>query len=62
MLKNPEIENYIEINGEEIIIDSLSEERKKEIAFLLEEKIMESAGFRRIFASRQSINGRKPAG
>lgn len=49
MLKYPEIENYIEINGEEIFIDALPEERKKEIAFLLEEKIMESAGFRRIF-------------
>lgn len=48
MLKNPEIENYIEINGEEIPVDSLSEERRKEIANVLEEKIMESAGFKRL--------------
>jgi hypothetical protein len=51
MLKNPVIENYIEINGEEILIESLSEEKKKEIAFMIEEKIMESAGFKRILSS-----------
>ncbi|WP_394522747.1 hypothetical protein [Lacrimispora sp. JR3] len=62
MLKNPEIENYIELNGEEIPIDSLPEERRKELAGMLEEKIMESAGLKRIYAYRKPIKGRKPAG
>ncbi|MFR3729120.1 hypothetical protein [Lacrimispora sp.] len=52
MLKNPEIENYIEINGEEIPMDSLSVERRKEIALMLDENIMKSAGLKRIAAQR----------
>ncbi|WP_166429852.1 hypothetical protein [Lacrimispora aerotolerans] len=50
MNKMPVIENYIEINGEIILIDSLPKEKREEIAEMLQNKLMESMGYQRIKA------------
>lgn len=38
--------NYIEIDGKDVRMDSLSEEEQIRIATALQERMMESAGFR----------------
>jgi len=48
MNKMPVIENYIEINGKTILIDSLPKEKREEIAEVLQDKFMESMGYQRI--------------
>lgn len=48
MNKMPVIENYIEINGKTILIDSLPKEKREEIAKVLQDKFMESMGYQRI--------------
>lgn len=53
MLKTPIIENYIEIDGEEIFLNRLSAERKKEIGERIEAKLMKAAGFMRIPKSKE---------
>lgn len=47
MNKKPMIENYIEIHGEDIPILSLTEEKRKEISRMIQDKMMESIGFQR---------------
>lgn len=47
MSKKPIIENYIEINGKDVLMDSLPEEKRREIAQMLQDKMMESIGFQR---------------
>jgi len=41
----PKIENYIEIDGQEILFDSLQEDQKKEIAAIIQDRIMEPLGY-----------------
>ena len=48
MNKKPIIENYIEIKGKDVLMDSLPEEERREIALMLQDKMMESVGFRRM--------------
>ncbi len=43
----PVISNYIEINGEDVLIDSLSEEKRKQVAVMIQDKMMEAAGYKR---------------
>lgn len=47
MNKKPIIENYIEINGQDVLMDSLPEEKRREIARVIQDKMMESIGFMR---------------
>ncbi|WP_349947404.1 hypothetical protein ABFV83_02655 [Lacrimispora sp. BS-2] len=51
MNKKPMIENYVEIDGKNVLMDSLPEEKRKEIALMIQDKMMESMGFRRITSS-----------
>lgn len=51
MNKKPIIENYIEINGKDVLINSLPEEKRKETALMIQDKMMESIGFQRMAAS-----------
>lgn len=47
MNKKPIIENYIEINGKDVLMDSLPEEERREIALIIQDRMMESIGFKR---------------
>jgi len=47
MNKKPIIENYIEINGKDVLMDSLPEEKRRKIAGGIQDKMMESIGFMR---------------
>jgi hypothetical protein len=48
MLKKPVIENYIEIDEKIILINTLPQKKREEIADTLHDKIMESAGYQRV--------------
>lgn len=47
MRKKLIIENYIEIDGEDVLMDSLPEEQQKKIKAMLQGRMMEAAGFKR---------------
>lgn len=51
MKKEPVIENFIEIDGKDILIDSLPDEDRKRIGLLIQDRIMELAGYKRKAAS-----------
>jgi len=51
MNKKPIIKNYIEMKGKDVLMDTLPEEKRKEIALMLQDNMMESMGFRRLTAS-----------
>jgi hypothetical protein len=51
MNKKPRIENYVEIDGKNVLMDSLPEEKRREIELMIQDKMMESMGFRRITSS-----------
>lgn len=53
MGKEAVIENYIEIDGQDILIDSLSEEERKKIGSLIQDRMMERAGYRRKAGDRK---------
>ena len=42
------IENYIDFSGHDIPMDSLPEEKRREIAELMQERMMIPAGYRRV--------------
>ncbi len=46
----PEIQivNYIEIDGKEVLFDSLSDDEKKRVAEIMQERVMAAAGYRRV--------------
>lgn len=48
MAKELIIENYIEIDGEDVLLESLSKEERAEIAIKLQDVAMSYAGFKRI--------------
>ncbi|WP_200801315.1 hypothetical protein [Clostridium sp. Marseille-P2415] len=48
MNKKPIIENYIEINGKDVLMDSLPEEKRREISVIIQDRMMESIGFKRV--------------
>lgn len=39
--------NYIEISGEEVLFDSLPEEKRRSIAEAIQDRMMSTAGYRR---------------
>lgn len=41
------IMNYIDIDGENVPMESLEEEKRKKIAELIQDRIMSAAGYRR---------------
>lgn len=45
-MDEPIIANYIEISGETSLFDSLSEEKKQQVRKVLQERLMEAAGYR----------------
>ncbi|WP_164473182.1 hypothetical protein [Clostridium sp. E02] len=47
MNRQPEIETYIEINGEKIRFQSLSEKKQWDISALLQDRMMERVGYHR---------------
>lgn len=51
MKKEPVIENFIEIDGRDVLIDSLPIEERERIGILIQDKIMELVGYRRKNAS-----------
>ncbi|MEY8355892.1 hypothetical protein AALB39_21390 [Lachnospiraceae bacterium 54-53] len=55
MNKKPIIENYVEIEGMDVLMDSLPEEKRREIAEVIQNRMMESAGFER---AKQSLPGK----
>lgn len=46
-MKEATFTNYIDIHGEELRTNGLSEEKRKQVAVVLADRIMEVAGFRR---------------
>lgn len=46
-MKETSFTNVVEIHGEELRMDELSEEKRKQVAIFLSERFMETAGFRR---------------
>lgn len=46
-MKEAAFTNYIEINGEEVRLDELSKEKRKQIAVLISDRFMEMAGYKR---------------
>lgn len=46
-MNDPKIVNYIEIDGKDVLFESLSEEKRKEIAEKIQERIMHAAGYKR---------------
>ena len=44
------IENYIDFSGQDILMDSLPEEKRREIAELIQEHMMIPVGYRRTTA------------
>lgn len=51
MKKEPVIENFIEIDGRDVLIDSLPIEVRERIGILIQDKMMELVGYRRKNAS-----------
>lgn len=51
MKKEPVIENFIEIDGRDVLIDSLPIEERERIGILIRDKMMELVGYRRKNAS-----------
>ncbi len=47
MNKKPVIENYIEINGNYVLMDSLPKEKRREIAAAIQDSMMKTIGFKR---------------
>ncbi len=46
-MREPVIVNYIEINGEDVPMDSLPPEERRKIAERLQDNLMAAAGYRR---------------
>lgn len=46
-MQKPRIINYVEIDGKEVLFDSLPEEEKKRVAERIQDRMMTAAGFRR---------------
>lgn len=46
-MNDPKIVNYIEIDGEDVLFESLPEEKRREIAEKIQERIMYVAGYKR---------------
>lgn len=46
-MNKPKIVNYIEMDGTDVLFESLPEEKRKEIAVIIQERIMSVAGYRR---------------
>lgn len=46
-LREMVIMNYIDIDGENVPMESLEEEKRKKIAELIQDRIMSAAGYRR---------------
>lgn len=44
-MDKPKIVNYIEIDGEDVLFASLPEEQRREIAEIIQDRIMKSAGY-----------------
>jgi hypothetical protein len=51
MKKEPVIENFIEIDGKDVLIDSLPVEERERIGILIQDRMMELVGYRRKNAS-----------
>ncbi len=45
-----QIVNYIEIDGQEVLLDALSDDQKQKVAETLQERLMGTAGYRRCTA------------
>jgi len=45
-MAEPAIVNYIEINGQDVLMDSLSDQQRKEISEMLTTKIIQAARFK----------------
>jgi len=51
MKKEPVIENFIEIDGKDVLIDSLPVKERERIGILIQDRMMELVGYRRKNAS-----------
>lgn len=47
MKQELKIINYIDINGEDVPIETLPEEKRKKIAEMIQDRMMATVGFRR---------------
>ncbi len=47
MKQEPVIENFIEIDGSDVSIESLPDEERERIGILIQDRMMELAGYRR---------------
>lgn len=47
-MDNTQVVNYIEVDGKEVLFNSLPDDEKKRISEILQERIMAVAGYRRV--------------
>lgn len=47
-MEQPRIVNYIEVSGKDVPIASLSDQEKKEIAEMLQNRLMQAMGYKKI--------------
>ncbi len=49
-MEKPRIINYIDIDGEDILMESLPDEKRRKIAETLQDRLMSAMGYKRITA------------
>lgn len=47
-MEQPRIVNYIEVSGKDVPIASLSDQEKKEIAEMIQNRLMQAMGYKKI--------------
>ena len=47
-MNDTQVVNYIEIEGKEVLVNSLPDDERKRISEILQERIMAAAGYRRV--------------
>lgn len=46
-MDKPTIVNYIDINGEDVLFESISEDQRKKAVEVIQDRIMHAVGYRR---------------
>lgn len=46
-MDKPKIVNYIDIDGEDVLFESISEEQRKKAVEIIQDRIMNAVGYRR---------------
>ena len=47
-MEQPRIVNYVEVSGKDVPIESLSDQEKKEIAGMIQDRLMQAMGYKKM--------------